>query len=262
MPSHRNNSNREQSDQSGLTRRSFLETLFTATVVGSLLPSALRAVTPEISVSGNVISGTYRLDLSSIPELSEIGGSVRLVVVEVGPTFRIIVTRVGEASFEAVNAKCPHQGFRVKAAQQGDNSLECEAHRSHFEFDGTFISGPANGKHLKRYSTSYDGESTLEIEIDELASVASREVEGASIALHSTGPMPGEHLFQVVLPEPLDLRLSVWSLDGREVARPFNALLEAGEHYLRADLSSLPGGLYLYRCEGSARVIGVGKLTL
>lgn len=252
----------EGTESSGLSRRTFLERLFTATVVGSLLPSTLRSVTPEVRVSGGAISGIYTLDLTTIPELAVVGGSVRLVVAEVGPTFRIIVTRTGEETFEAVNARCPHQGFRVRARREGEDFLECEAHKSHFEFDGTYITGPADGKNLTRYTTTFDGESTLLIEIDELAGVAARELSGASIALHSSGPNPGHLLFRVVLQDPAPLTLSIWTLDGREAARPHEGALEAGEHYLGADLSGLSSGLYIYRCHSEDRIIGVGKLTL
>ena len=257
-----NEEQQKKNESNGLSRRTFLERLFTATVVGSLLPSTLRAVTPEVRVEGGVISGIYTLDLTGIPELAAVGGSIRLVVPEVGPTFRIIVTRTGEETFEVVNARCPHKGFRVAAKREGENYLECEAHKSHFELDGTYMSGPANGENLTRYSTTFDGESTLQIDIDELASVGSRTLSEASIALHSSGPQPGHLLFSLVLHDPAVVTLSIWRLDGREVARPFEGRREAGEHFIGADLSELPSGLYLYRCVTAEGVIGVGKLTI
>lgn len=249
-------------DASGVSRRTFLERLFTATIVGAAVPSALRALVPRVTVAGESLSGRYRLDLATIPDLQSVGGSIRITIPEVGPTFRVIVTRVAEDRFEAVNARCPHQGYRVRARREGEDFLECEAHDSRFQFDGSYISGPANGKSLTRYETFYDGGTTLEIEIDELASVGAGGTGRSSIALHSSGPAPGALLFRVTLEHREHLRLSIWSLDGREVARPFEGTLEAGEEYLHADLSSLRSGLYLYRLDGDSGVVGSGKVVL
>ncbi len=257
------NNRSESSSRSDLSRRSFLERLFTATVVGALAPSALKALVPELTVSGSDVTGLYTLDLSSIPDLAEIGGSIRILIPEVSSTFRVIITRVSEDRFEAVNARCPHQGYRVRARRDGEDFLECEAHESHFAFDGTYLSGPANGKSLTRYETIYDGETTLQIEIPGLAGVGSGAAAGEnSIALHSSGPMPGALLFRIHLEHPANLRLTIWSLDGREVARPFEGLRGAGEGYIQADLSDLPSGLYLYRLEGDAGVVGSGKVVV
>ena len=264
MRSEHNRSDSDSGSRSDLSRRSFLERLFTATVVGALAPSALRALVlvPEVVVTGSDVAGLYTLDISTIPDLAEIGGSVRITIPGIALSPRVIVTRVSEDRFEAVNARCPHQGYRVRARQEGEDYLECEAHYSHFAYDGTYISGPANGKSLTRYETIYDGETTLQIEIPGLASVGSGRGEGATIELHSTGPMHGAILFRLQLDRPQNLRLTIWSLDGREVARPFEGLRGAGEWYIQADLSSLPSGPYLYRLEGDSGVLGSGKVVM
>ena len=247
-----------------ITRRNFLEQVFTATVVSAVAPSVVFSKsTPRITLKGNSFSGSYEIDTNFVFPLQAVGGSVRLIVSEISPTFRIIVTRVSEDHFEAVFAKCPHKGFKIKAREGENDYLECEAHDSRFQFDGTLIPGfgPADDN-LKRYETSYDGESIVTIEIDELAGVATSETEDSYVTLHSTGPLSNQVVFKFSIEKPAHLTLTLWSLDGKEVLRPLDAYQEAGSHYLPCDLSSLDNGLYLYRLTKPTGVIGTGKLTV
>lgn len=248
------------------SRRRFLEKLFTATVVGATLPSVLSArLRPAVTLNKSGFSGTYTIDITQIPPLQAVGGAVELTLREIASNFRIVVTRVSLNEFVAVNGRCPHQGNRVKPFQTG--LLKCIAHDSLFEPDGTYIEGPAtdqfgNGIDLKQYNTSFDGENTVSVEIAELASVAEESGGGDYVAIHSTGPMPGYVVFEASLAKPSSLTLSIWSLDGIEVLRPFEGTKESGKHHIACDLSSLAAGVYLYRLTSASRVIGTGKLSL
>jgi nitrite reductase/ring-hydroxylating ferredoxin subunit len=178
----------------------------------------------------------------------------------------VIVTRTTEDHFEAVNAKCPHEGNRVRAANS-EGLLICEAHESTFQPDGTYIEGPAtddfgNGLNLKRYETAFDGEGTVTIEIDELSSVSSRESGEEFIALHSTGPLPSSSVFRYRIVGAGHATLSIWSLDGRELLRPLDEWVESGEGHISVDLSSLARGLYLYRFHVSGRPVGTGRVIV
>lgn len=253
----------ESTTDASITRRSFLERLFTGAVVAAAAPTVLRSnVVPEITVDATSISGTYTILLEDIPPIQPVGGSIRLVIREVSPTFRIIVTRVSEEAFEAVNAQCPHEDNKIRSRRNGEDFLQCEAHDSKFAFDGTYIEGPADGQNLKRYQTRFDGDQTLEIEIDELLSVGTNGTTSSSIALHSSGPMPGSVTFFVESTRADRIALTIWSIDGAEVARPFDGQIPSGRTPIAADLSHLPSGLYLYRCVGTDGVIGSGKLVV
>ncbi len=246
-----------------LSRRTFLERLFTGVVISAAAPTVLRSeVVPEITVANDAIGGTYTINLDDIPPIQPVGGSIRLVIPEVGPTFRIIVTRVDKDRFEAVNAQCPHENKRIKARRSDEDFLQCEAHDSKFTFDGTYIEGPANGKNLKRYETTFDGDKILEIELDELLSVAGGQVAGRSVAIHTIGPAFGSVTFALELDRPDDVAITIFSLDGAEVARPFARTVAAGDHRVVCDLSDLSAGLYLYRCTTPAGTIGTGKIVL
>lgn len=255
----------ESKDTGGseLSRRTFLERLFTATIVSAVTPSIIfgKAI-PRVVAKADSFSGIYTVDVNDVPALQSVGGSVRLSINEISSNFRIIITRVSETHFEAVNARCPHEGNLVRARQDTNDYLECSAHYSRFQFDGTFIDGPADGKHLTRYSTTFDGVSILEIEIDAISSIEETGDRSAYVALHSTGPLSGQVVFEYALGNPTQVMLTIWSLDGREVLRPLEAYREAGTYRLPCDLSSLPAGVYLYRLTTPAQVIGSGKLPI
>lgn len=248
---------------SGLSRRSFLERIFTATITSAIVPSVLLGQTaPRIATTANSVSGTYTLDLNDVIVLQTVGGSIRLTISEISASFRIIVTRVSETQFEAVNARCPHEGNRVKAREGTNDFLVCEAHDSHFEFDGTYISGPADGKSLTRYTTTFDGTSIVQIEIDALAAVEEAGSRSAYIAIHSTGPLSGQVVFEYALDRAVHVTLAIWSLEGKEVLQPLSAYREAGTYRLPCDVSSLAAGVYLYRLSTPDRIIGSGKLSV
>lgn len=245
-----------------IDRRTFLEKLFTVSVFGAAVPSLLLGtVTPTIASSGDSVSGTYELDISEFPILQSVGGSIRLTISAISPLFRIIVTRVSETAFEAVNARCPHEGNRVRAANE-EGILVCEAHESAYDPDGTYISGPAEGQNLTRYFTSYDGLSTLTVEIPELTDVLEDGEAGAYIAVHSTGPMPNQIVFEYAMRKPARAVLTLYSLSGVEAMRPLDEFRNEGEHRLACDLSPLAKGVYLYRLTTPDGVIGSGKIVI
>lgn len=251
--------------EKGISRRSFLEKLFTATIASAVVPSVLLGqATPRIAAEGNSVSGFYTLDLNDAPMLQQVGGSVRLTISEISPTFRVIITRVSETQFESVNATCPHEGNLIKAREGTNDYLECSAHESQFKFDGTFISGPADGKNLTRYSTTFDGASTVQVEIDALSGVdeAGSGSRTTYVKIHSTGPMESQVVFEYALPASTHVTLGIWSLDGREALRPLQGYREGGVHHLPCDISSLAAGMYLFRLITPEGVIGSGKLPV
>jgi hypothetical protein len=57
------------------------------------------------------------------------------------------------------------------------------------------------------------------------------------------------------------VRLTVFDLLGREVARPVNEPREPGTYTVRFDAEDLPSGVYLYRLEAQGRS-ATSKMTL
>jgi cytochrome b6-f complex iron-sulfur subunit len=70
----------------------------------------------------------------------------------------VIVAQNTSGSFLAVSAACPHEQVNVEF-QGSKNQFYCPRHSSYFSATGSFISGPANGKGLKQYKTSLNGDS-------------------------------------------------------------------------------------------------------
>ncbi len=86
----------------------------------------------------------------SIPELSVVGGAVRIGNIKGAP---IGLARTGENSYRAFNLNCPHQGYAVERDATG---WICPAHNSQFEADGDLLLGPSTTG-LKRVPARVSG---------------------------------------------------------------------------------------------------------
>ena len=80
-----------------------------------------------------------------------------------------------------------------------------------------------------------------------------------SLALAGPNPVRQGGAVAVGLPEGGTVRVSVFDLLGREVARPLDAELEAGLHTVALDVGALPSGAYVVRlvAGGEVRVVRV-----
>lgn len=100
--------------------------------------SGLAAFPTSASAEVRKISnGRLSVKLKSIPELSQVGGSVGIGNVKGKP---VAITRTGTSSYIAYSLNCPHQGVKVSKKESG---WVCEAHGSEFESDGDLVLGPA-----------------------------------------------------------------------------------------------------------------------
>lgn len=84
-----------------------------------------------------ISNGRITVKLKSIPELSQVGGSVGVGNVKGKP---VAITRTGNNSYVAFSLNCPHQGVKVSKNEKG---WVCDAHGSEFEADGDLVLGPA-----------------------------------------------------------------------------------------------------------------------
>ncbi len=92
---------------------------------------------------------------------------------------------------------------------------------------------------------------------------AERGEQPHSVELSKNYPNPfnPQTTIRYALPEAGPVRLAVYDLAGREVARLADGVREAARHEVRFDGSGLPSGMYLYRLETLGRVL-VRPMTL
>ena len=72
--------------------------------------------------------------------------------------------------------------------------------------------------------------------------------------MHAAYPNPFNPSAEIAfdLPEATDVRLAVYDVTGREVARLADGPTGAGAHRVRFDATGLPSGVYLYRLEAGS----------
>jgi hypothetical protein len=77
-----------------------------------------------------------------------------------------------------------------------------------------------------------------------------------AVALEAAYPNPFNPQTEIgfALPEASEVRLVVYDLLGREVARLVDGSVAAGRHGVRFEAGHLPSGTYLYRLEAGAFV--------
>ena len=98
---------------------------------GLALASAAPSAVTKLS------KGRLSFKVADIPELSAIGGAVRIGNVKGKP---VGVSRTAANRYVAFNLACPHQGVTVV---RDENGWVCRKHDSQFETDGDLILGPA-----------------------------------------------------------------------------------------------------------------------
>lgn len=104
--------------------------------------NAARVLSPAVA------SGVVRINVVEQPELSNVGGAIKLKPAGVNDT--ILVWRSGTSTFEATSIVCTHMGCEVEVAE-GGKSLACPCHGSRYNADGTVRHGPAE-RALRHYA--------------------------------------------------------------------------------------------------------------
>lgn len=238
-----------------LSRRKFLEKAFTATVFAAVAPTVvLGKLSPALRKSSRGLLGLYTVSLTSYPALKEALGSVRLSVP--GVSGKIIVTRLPEDTFVAVNEKCPHEGYRMKNLDTNALTFTCEAHGSRFTVEGDFItgSGPAN-RDLTKYTVTYDGADTLQIEIDGISAAPEDPSSISFLAPILIAPGSDRITVRYGLAGTAHVLLTIHSMTGTEVVRLVDDERSTGAHEASFDAGNLPNGAYLCRIDASTGFI-------
>jgi Rieske Fe-S protein len=100
-----------------------------------------------------VANNAIVIPLDEFPMLTEVGGSV--VGRAAGYVNPIIIARVDDHTFAAVDAMCTHMQCTV-SYNALDITLDCPCHGSSYEIDGKVIAGPAI-RPLRTFNASSDG---------------------------------------------------------------------------------------------------------
>jgi cytochrome b6-f complex iron-sulfur subunit len=136
-----------------ISRRSFLGG--TALVVLPILCGGCATDKTVMVDLPSVVNNSIVIPLDAFPELGGVGGSILGRIA--GRADPIIIARVDESTFAAVDALCTHQQCTVAYNALG-RTFDCPCHNSSYEIDGRLIGGPAP-RPLRSYSAQSDGTS-------------------------------------------------------------------------------------------------------
>lgn len=119
------------------SRRNFLIGMCGAAALAGLGPALLADDAMAATGIKRKKNGQVVVEVKKVPGLAELNGRVLLGNVKGVP---VAVVRTGPAEYEALNLRCTHQGYTVKADAAG---WLCPAHGSQFAVDGELERGPA-----------------------------------------------------------------------------------------------------------------------
>jgi nitrite reductase/ring-hydroxylating ferredoxin subunit len=101
----------------------------------------------------SVVNNTIAMRLDAYPMLAAVGDSI--VGRAAGRADPIIIARIDDGTFAAVDALCTHMQCTV-AYNALNLTFDCPCHDSTYEIDGRVIGGPAP-RPLRTYSAQSDG---------------------------------------------------------------------------------------------------------
>jgi Rieske Fe-S protein len=110
--------------------------------------------TPSISAGAYIVEDkSIKIDLNKVPELAQIGGSVKVIDSKLPQP--IIVARSGDHDYAVVSIQCPHRGVEVEY-KHSDKQFRCASlGHSTFATDGTYRKGLAKTS-LTKFAANLD----------------------------------------------------------------------------------------------------------
>lgn len=114
----------------------------------------LEACASQRSFRTGVENNSVRVPAEQLSHLRE---SYDTLTVRTGQNAPILVRRLADGQFIAVDARCPHSGCKVQAEPEG---YVCPCHGSAFGTGGELLAGPAQ-QALRRYPADLDGDTLV-----------------------------------------------------------------------------------------------------
>jgi len=130
-------------------RRKFLKKAGLLLGAGFTLPVLGNMVTSCDSNEGPLINSKNSLIISvaDYPELTEIGGSVKVRSNDFNYGRHVIVIKIETLTYKTFTSKCTHQGCEVNLPVNGE--IFCECHGSVFsDIDGSILQKPSGGESI------------------------------------------------------------------------------------------------------------------
>ena len=87
--------------------------------------------------------GTIEIDLDRVPELSKIGGAIRLEKKKLPE--RVLVIRGDDDDYYAFRNRCKHMGRRMDPVPGTQTVQCCSVNKATYDYKGAVLSGPAKG---------------------------------------------------------------------------------------------------------------------
>lgn len=149
-----------------VSRRTFLK--MTGVVGGTMLLAGCGMINrikgvpetglPQIESAWSYDSGTLTLNLARLPEISSLGGAVRIEGDILPDPILIVLGEDGQ--YYAFRNACTHAGRMIDPVA-GTMTLQCcSASKSTFDYSGSVLSGPAEGP-LTSYPLTLEGDQLL-----------------------------------------------------------------------------------------------------
>ena len=242
------------------SRRNFLKQALGATIVAAAAPIVCACgETVYAKEAPSATSGTLTLDLSvaltttQYNTLKVAQGSIAYVPPTGNPNHNLtfIITRKDDLSIVVFSNACPHQGAKqVQPFNKTTQRHKCNQHGSLFDIDGVVKLGPA-ASNLKKYTVEYDGADLLKITgtgiVD--SSLDTPPIESQPFSLEQNHPNPFTDKTTIGFSLGNDELISLMVTDGlgKTMAVLHDGFMNAGEHQVEFDGSSLASGVYFYR---------------
>lgn len=145
---------------SALDRRDFVRRAASGVLVGAPLATLLAACAGLVARTVPLSGGRIHLALAHFPELSEPGGSAK--VVPEGRQVPVYVLATDRRQWVALSPICTHLGCTVEIE---GSRIVCPCHGSTYDREGRVLRGPAE-RALARYPVTVSDDGVLTIDLE------------------------------------------------------------------------------------------------
>ncbi len=231
-------------------RRNFLTRLFTGVVVAGTGTKVLGQIIPRITETDNPnqVQAEYIVDLTKFSALSKEYSSVSISNTGISSA-PIIVMRIPNDLFVALENSCSHEGGRFGSFSSSTMRFTCSLHSAQFDLNGECTRGANGGSatlpKLTTYPVTYDKANNRLI-LNRIADVEDF-VPNEYLVHCYPNPAFTDTTFEFGLQNDSDVKLELFDERGTKVATIVDEFRQAGEHQILFSVRHLPSGSYTYR---------------